>query len=74
MQSNKKREELIQQGYVIDLPLAPKRNNSKKVRLTGEQRNMLQKEYGILTSPESTEESALKILRKRFKRYSFTKV
>lgn len=74
MQSNKKREELVQQGYVIDLPLAPKRNNSKKVKLTGEQRSMLQKEYGILTTNESTEADALKILHKRFKRYSFTKV
>lgn len=74
MYSNKKRDELIQQGLIVDLPLAPKRNNSKQFKLTTAQRETMKEIYGIQTDVNTTERDVLKILRKRYKHHQFLKV
>ena len=70
-----KRGILIQQGYIVDLPLIKRKHNEyrKDIPLTTEQIESLKKNYGIIAL-KLKEEDVLPILRKKLKHYKFTKV
>lgn len=59
------RENLIQQGYITDLPLIKRAHNwaRKDIKLTPAQVEMLYKEYKIVLTINNTEKEALSQLR-----------
>ena len=84
MQSSK-RDHLIEEGYIIDPPVVKRLHNRyrKDMPLTTEQRENLKEVYGLIVTKvkdnsgnyrDMTEHDVLVVLRKRYKKYKFTKV